>query len=483
MTFGITAFGAYVPRLRLSRQAIATAHRWMTGGPPRATGHRAFCSWDEDSVTMAVEAARDALAGAAGRHAVVSSLTLASTTLPYADFSNAGQVAAALDLDPSIRADDRTGSQRAATTALIDAFTQARDGTLIVAADRPRAQPASPLEQICGAGAASVILGGGDVIARLVGAASVNATFADHFRPADLPYDYVWEERWIRDEGFGKIVPQAVAAALASAGLTIGDIRYFVMPSTIRGAAVSVARTLGFKGEIADALDADCGHTGTAHALLMLGAVLEVAAAGDRILLVGFGQGADALVLEASGRTPAMAGARGVAAVLADRLATDDYLRMLSFYGGIRLDWGMRGEKNDKPALTEAYRTSRQLAAFKAGHCPACGAVQFPQLAYCVTPGCGASARDFGQVSLADVPADLMTFTADWLSYHPSPPLHVGFVQFNNGARLMMEVVDVPVGALEVGMALRMVCRIKQTDTARGFRRYFWKATPVALPG
>ncbi|MFD0391374.1 3-oxoacyl-[acyl-carrier-protein] synthase III C-terminal domain-containing protein [Tistrella bauzanensis] len=403
MTFGITAFGAYVPRLRLSRQAIATAHRWMTGGAPRGKGYRAFCNWDEDSVTMAVEAARDAL-GTADRHKAVSSLTLASTTLPYADFSNAGLVAAALDLAPSIRVDDRTGSQRAATTALIDAFTREQDGAMIVAADRPRTQPASPLERVCGAGAASVVFGRDDVIARLLGAASVNATFADHFRPSDQPYDYAWEERWVRDEGLGTIVPRAVTAALASAGLTIGDIRYFVMPSTIRGAAASVARTLGFKGDIADPLDEDCGHAGTAHALLMLGAVLEVASAGDRILLAGFGQGADALVLEASGRTPAMAGARGVSAVLADRLATDDYLRMLSFHGEIRLDWGMRGEKNDKPALTEAYRASHQLAAFKAGRCPACGAVQFPQLAYCVTPGCGTLPRISARCRLPTCP-------------------------------------------------------------------------------
>ncbi|AFK55921.1 hypothetical protein TMO_a0518 (plasmid) [Tistrella mobilis KA081020-065] len=482
MTFGITAFGACVPRLRLSRQAIGTAHRWMTGASPKGKGYRAFCSWDEDSVTMAVEAARDALGHGESR-AAVTSLTLASTTLPYADFSNAGLVAAALDLDPSVRSDDRTGSQRAATTALIDAFARKQDGMLLIAADRPRTQPASALEQICGAGAAAVAFGSGDVIARLLGSAGISTSFADHFRPSDQPHDYVWEERWIRDEGFGKIVPKAVNAALASAGLTIGDIHHFVMPATIRGAAASVARTLGFKGDVADPLDDDCGYTGTAHALLMLGAVLETAAPGDRILLVGFGQGADALILEASGRTPAMAGARGVSGALSDRLPTDDYLRMLSFYGEIRPDWGMRGEKNDKPALTEAYRTADQLAAFTAGRCPACGAVQFPQLAYCVTPGCGTPARDFSRVSLADEPAELMTCTADWLSYHPAPPLHVGFVQFRNGARLLMEIVDVPTGVLDTGMPLRMVCRIKQTDTVRGFRRYFWKATPVALPG
>ena len=60
MDFGITAVGAYAPRLRLSRAAIAAAHRWMAPAlASSAKGERAFCSWDEDAITMAVEAARD----------------------------------------------------------------------------------------------------------------------------------------------------------------------------------------------------------------------------------------------------------------------------------------------------------------------------------------------------------------------------------------------------------------------------------------
>jgi uncharacterized OB-fold protein len=55
----------------------------------------------------------------------------------------------------------------------------------------------------------------------------------------------------------------------------------------------------------------------------------------------------------------------------------------------------------------------------------------------------------------------------------------VGFVQFENGARLLMETVDVGVQALEEDMPLRVVYRIKEIDKARGYRRYFWKTTPL----
>ena len=81
---------------------------------------------------------------------------------------------------------------------------------------------------------------------------------------------------------------------------------------------------------------------------------------------------------------------------------------------------------------------------------------------------------------LADAPAKVLTSTADWLSYHPAPPLYVGFVQFDNGARLLMEMVDVGPAGIEAGEPLRMVLRIKEKDRQRGYNRYFWKATPVA---
>ncbi len=74
----------------------------------------------------------------------------------------------------------------------------------------------------------------------------------------------------------------------------------------------------------------------------------------------------------------------------------------------------------------------------------------------------------------------MLTFTADWLSYHPAPPLYVGFVQFAVGARLLMEMVDIGPAGIDVGTPLRTVFRIKERDLLRGYDRYFWKATPVS---
>jgi 3-hydroxy-3-methylglutaryl CoA synthase len=479
MQYGITGFGAYIPRLRMSRAAIAAAHKWMSPSlTAAAKGTRAFCNWDEDSITMAVEAARDCLRGGSGTPAA---LVLATTTSPYADLQPAAIVAHALDLPATLRTSDLGGSQRAATSALVSALHSGQDDVLVIASDRPAAKPASAQELSYGAGAACLRLGQSGVIARLVGSASIAAVLVDHFRASDSKYDYHWEERWVRDEGYAGLACDAAKAALEEAKLAVGDIHHFVMPSQIRGAAEVTARGLGFKGEIAPALDDGCGYAGAAQVLLMLARVLETAQAGQRILVIGFGQGADAIVLEMTQAASDVAGRRAVSGALADQIVCHDYLRMLSSYGQIELDWGMRGERTGKAALTEQYRSSMQLDSFKAGRCKACQTVQFPQIAYCVNPACNAPASQFESYRLVDEPARVLTFTADWLSFYPAPPLYVGFVQFAVGARLIMETIDVGPGGLEVGAPLRTVFRIKERDAVRGYNRYFWKTTPIHL--
>ena len=93
---GILGFGAYVPITRLQRSAIHAANGWFAPGlKGLAKGEKAVSSWDEDTITMAVEAARDLYADA---DRAASSITLASTTHVFADRQNAGVKKEALNL-------------------------------------------------------------------------------------------------------------------------------------------------------------------------------------------------------------------------------------------------------------------------------------------------------------------------------------------------------------------------------------------------
>lgn len=472
---GISSFGAYVPRLRIDRSHIAAAHKWMAPGlKGQAKGSRAFTSWDEDAITMAVEAARDALGpvGVAG----IGAVRLASTTLPYADLQNAAIVARAIGARADVASSDAAGSQRAGTSALLQAL-KGTETSLVIASDHPFAKPASTQELSFGAGAAAFIVSDENVAAHLIGSASITDVFVDHFRSADAVSDYNWEERWVRDEGYGKITPVAVNAALADAQLSIGDIQHFVMPSYLKGAAEAVSKKLKFAGKVTSGLEDGVGYAGAAHALLMLADALEQAEPGDRILLIGFGQGVDAMIFQTTVAIRGAKAGRGVSGAIADALPTDSYLRMLSFYGGLDAEWGMRSEKSAKTALTEQYRSANQLEGFNAGKCGECETIQFPQLQYCVR--CHASSDQFTDVPLRDEQAEVLTSTADFLSYHPSPPLWIGFVKFDNSARVLMEMVDVGERGIDTGARLRMVYRIKEKDHQRGYSRYFWKSTPL----
>lgn len=474
---GIKAYAVYVPRLRMDRASIAAAHAWaMPGLRSAGKGERSFCSWDEDTITMSVDAVRSCLRSPASD--AVRSLTFASTTPVFADMQNSSLIAGASGLAADMTAQDACGSLRAGTTALMRALQSGGAGdAMVVAADNRRTKPGSLPEFQYGSGASALRVGSGDVIARLLGAAASVSAFVDHFRAEGEPYDYQWEERWVRDEGYLKIVPPTVARVLRAANTKAEEIDFFCLPGTIGGIAAAVARQLKIKPEaVVDNLAARCGDTGAAHPLMMLAAALESARPGQKILVASFGEGCDALLFEATPAIVQYQSAMPVSAALARGVTEKAYNKFLNFSGELDLDWGMRAETDYKTAQTQLYRSRDMVIGFAGGRCADCGAIQFPRMPQCVR--CG-STKPMDLAPLADQPAKVQTFTADWLMYYPSPPLYVGLVQFDNGARLVMEMVDVNPAQFDVGSPLRMVFRVKEKDSMRHFNRYFWKAAPL----
>ncbi|MBS0373886.1 MAG: OB-fold domain-containing protein [Proteobacteria bacterium] len=475
MSRGIAAWGAYLPRRRLVRAAAAEALAWRAPSGARARGERAYANWDEDSITLAVEAARDAL-GSRDRGAI-DGVTLASTTLPFADRSNAGLVADALSLRDAVRTVDATGSQRAGTGALIDALASAPGrSTLVLAADRRATRAGSAEELAYGDGAAALLVADDGLAAEYLGSHSATAELVDHFRASDAAADYVLEERWVRTVGHLGLVPPAVATLLARLGLVAGDVRHFACPlppASLR----TVAKTIGCaEAAVVEPLDERCGHAGAAQPLLLLGAALERAAAGDLIVVVGFGQGVDVLALRATGAGARPA--RGVAGALAAGIADRAYVRFLAQSGALEMDWGLRAERDNRTAQSAYFRRHRDVTGFVGGRCRQCGTVQYPRAGSCVNPDCRAlGAQD--EVPLAGLAGTVKTFTEDWLAFTPSPPLAYGNVALAGGGNVFIEFCDVEPGELAVGAAVRFVFRIKDLDRLRDTRRYFWKATPV----
>jgi 3-hydroxy-3-methylglutaryl CoA synthase len=474
--FGILSYGAYLPRRRLQRKVIAAANNWFNPGlRGLAKGERAMANWDEDAVTMALEAARDCLTGLAP--VTIGQLMLASTTHPYDDRQNAGIVANALHLGSALRVLDVTGSQRAGTSALATAL--AAGGNALVAAGEHRlAKAASAQEMHYGDGAAALLVGHGTPIARLVAAHSESVDFVHQFRGHDRAHDYAWEERWVRDEGYMKIVPAALAALFKSAGAVPGAVTHFCMPCTLPRVAAGIAKHVGLaESALRDNLAAVCGDTGAAHPLLMLAHALEASKPGDKILVAAFGQGCDALLFEVTDAISKLPPRGGVQGALARRKEETNYERFLAFNDHITLERGMRAEADHGTPLSTLYRNRDMVTGLVGGRCRKCGTLQFPRGRYCVNPKCNALDSQDDQ-PFSEIGATVMSYTADVLTYSPDPPAYYGMIQFDAGGRMMADFADVDDGQVEVGMPMRMMFRIKENDTARGFVRYFWKAAP-----
>lgn len=472
MSYGILSFGAYVPSLRLDRKAIFDAVGWAAPNlRALASGERSVANWDEDSITMAVEAGLDCIADTG---MPVDHVSMISTTFPFADRSNSGLVADALNLQTSVGTEDLAGSRRAGTSGLVRAMRNGTPG-LLIASDCREAKPASVQEMSYGHGSGAILLGKGKPIAEFVGSASEHEDLVDQYRSTGVDYDYSLEERWVREEGWLKIAPVALTRAATAAGVELSDINHFVVHGA-SGSIKAVAKKLGVElSRFENNLDSTCGDTGAAHSFLMLANALSTAGPNETIMLVGFGQGVDALVIRTTDQLASVRSGRGTQRFMERRRKTQNYTFYLSLRDRVSLDFGLRAERDNRTALSAYYRKRRDINSMMGGRCSKCDALQYPQSIVCV--GCGSTGTQ-SEESLSGLTGRVKSFTEDWLAYTPSPPCIYGNVEFDGGANVMLEFTDFEPGSVTVGDEVRLVYRVKDRDEKRNFHRYFWKPAP-----
>ena len=462
----ISSAASYLPLLRMDRKTGVAALGWSSQGGS-SKGSRSVAGWDEDSLTMAVEAART-IAGSTPDH-----LAFASTSAYFVDRSQAVIALDALGLAPTTRTSDLSGSRRAATSALFNALN-GNGTTLIVAGEKREAQVGSPQHLSYGDGAAALLVGDSGA-ARYLGGVSFAHDFVDMYVTRDRSTPYAYEERFIREVVAAEIFVPAVRAALVASGVAADKLAAVAVAEPLDGTWALAARALGIGVQnFASDLSARAGDLGAAHALFAATRMFAQAKPGDVVLVAGFGSGCDAIILEMTGEMP---GARSADAMLDRGETISDYSRFLFLTGQLDLAWGMRSEFEQKTQASVLQRGARELHGFIGGR-DSTGNVQFPKSRMPVNPKLDA-AEVLEDVRLADELGTIASVTSDRLNYTPDPPFDYGLVQFDNGARVMMEFVERPTGGFAVGDRVGMQFRIKAQDRRRGFRTYFWKAAPL----
>lgn len=477
---GIVSYGGYIPQKRLSRAAIAKSMSWFAPGlAGAAKGERSMANWDEDSLTMAVAASQDALVGV--DKSKLDALYLASTTFPFADRDNAGVVKAALNLRDGILTADFASSLKVGPVALMTALEAVKGGDkqtiLVTASDKRRTKAASNDEMLFGDGSGSLVVGSDNVIAEYLGGYAASVDFVDHYRGADAKYDYSWEQRWIRDEGFLKIYPDVFKGVLDKADMAVEDVTKMIFPCIFGRFQGKIAAAIGAKPEqLSDTLQASVGECGAAHPFVMLAKELETAKPGDVLMVAGIGQGAGALLFRVTDNITKLPARPGISGSLANRQEVDAYTKWLQYNGLIETDLGARGDIDSRTGLSSLYRNRKLILGFVGGKCRECGTPQIPPKRVCVKPGCGA-VDSLEEYEFADKPARILTFTADNLAASLDPPAIYGMIQFEGGGRILTDFTDCSLDNVEVGVKMKMTFRKKYQDNKRGFTGYYWKAT------
>ena len=465
---GITSYGAYVPMLRLPLAAIGGGTA-KPGGPEKAVAN-----WDEDAVTMAVAAAIDCLRGV--DRASVDGVLFASTSYPLKEKQGAALVARALDLRRDVMTADMGDSLRAGTTALRAAADAVKAGSarrvLVVAGETRLAAPRSALEPNLGDGAAAFLVGADDVALAVSASHTIADEIIDVWRAEGDPFVHAWEDRFVVDHGYRTSVREVVRGLLAKTGLGAKDFAKLVLYGPDARSHGALVRELGFEPALAqDPLFGKVGNAGAAFAPLLLAAALEGAKAGERILLVGYGDGAEAFVLETTPVVERLEGRRCVGWHLARRAELPSYDLYLRFRQLLATEHDRRAGAGI--SATKHFRDRDDDVTLAGLRCRRCGCLQYPRQRVCFR--CFAR-DDFERVRLSDKIGAVKSFTFDNFAGSPSPPLIATVVDVE-GARLYLQMTDA--SPKEVKLDLPVELTFRKMHEAGGTPNYYWKCTPV----
>ena len=259
----------------------------------------------------------------------------ATTTAPYDEKQCAGVIAAALDLRTDINTADFTGSLRAATTALraaADAVDSGSAGSiLVVAADCRLGEPESMWEQLLGDGAGAVLISKQGP-ATLRGFNSTAGEQVGVWRRSEDRYVRSFEAKAETRYGYVQSAVQAGKAVLDKESVAPGDLAKAVITAGDPRSLGTVAGSLGLDGgQLQDILFMSVGNPGVPLVLMMLAGALEQAKAGDKLLVVNNGDGADAFLVELERTLLPAAGRKGLAGHLLQKRNLPNYTAYARF--------------------------------------------------------------------------------------------------------------------------------------------------------
>ena len=474
---GITSYGAYIPYSRLPRSVINEA--WSRGG---GRGEKAVAGIDEDPITMSVAAGIDCLKGTDPH--TVDAHFMATTCAPYKERQNATIVATALDIPRGARNTDFSNCLRVGAGALLSALDAVNSGSLksvlVTVADQRLGGASGEDEQNLGDGSAAFLIGNDKVAVEVEGSYTISEDFVDYWRSHEDKFIRSWEDRFGRDAGYTALPVEAAKGVMEKLKLTPKDISKLCLYGANARAHGALAARLGFEADqIQNSLLDTVGNTGAALPLMILVSALEEAKAGDRILVVNWGNGSDAIVFKVTPEIKNIGERRGIERHLGIKRTLDSYGKYMRWRDMVSLA-PLSRPSGAPVSMAAEWRERRSGLPLYGVKCNNCGTVQLFMTASSmrahVCLECQAK-DNFEPYLFADKTGKVVSFSHDYLGGGIDPPATRTVVDFEGGGRGLFDMVDRDPEEVKVGMNVEMTFR--KIAYVTGVHNYFWKCKPV----
>ncbi len=296
---GIVGYGAYIPRNRIKVEEIAKV--WGADAPSYRKGllveEKSVPSPDQDTITMSVEASKNALRRARINPREIGAVYVGSESHPYAVKPSGTVLAEALAATPEVHTADFEFACKAGTEGMFVALSLVKAGQikygLAVGADTSQGAPGDALEYTAAAGAAAFIFGQENLIAETLETYSFTTDTPDFWR---REYQYYPQHggRFTGDPAYFKHITGAAKGIMAKAGLEPSALNYVIFHQPNGKFPFRVGEMLGFKKKQIEPgwLVNKLGNTYSGSSPLGLTATLDISKPGDMILIVSYGSGA-----------------------------------------------------------------------------------------------------------------------------------------------------------------------------------------------
>lgn len=298
MSVGIVSYGAYIPRYRIKIEEIAKV--WGDNAGSLIDGlmvhEKSVPDMDEDTITIAVEAARYAINRAGINPEKIGAVYTGSESHPYAVKPTSTVVAEAIGATPNLTSADFEFACKAGTAAIQTCMGLVGSGMIelgmAIGSDVSQGAPGDALEYTAAAGGVACIIGR-DPVATIEGTHSFTTDTPDFWRREGMPYPE-HGGRFTGEPGYFKHVTSAAQGLMGELGTKPSDYDYAVFHQPNGKFPTRVAKMLGFTVEQVKPglVVSRLGNTYSGSCMMGLAAVLDIARPGERIFVTAFGSGA-----------------------------------------------------------------------------------------------------------------------------------------------------------------------------------------------